>query len=172
MRSRLLAAGVALAALALTASAAAAAKASFAGTWVLDLSRSEGLPPGLEQTVTITHEGDKLDLVIKQKTPQGERTVNENFVLDGKTVDFKPPTPQNPNAPQPRNGKRTARWLPDGSGIEIVDTWDVDTPDGADTMEMKRKWTVAADGKTFTVEQNFKGMLGLSQSKRVYVKQG
>ena len=172
MRSRLLAAGVALAVLASGAAAAAAAKANFAGTWVLDLSRSEGLPPGLEQTVTITHEGDKLDLVIKQKTQQGERTVNESFMLDGKQAEFKPQAPPNPNAPQPRNGKRTARWLPDGGGIEIVDTWDVDTPDGADTMEMKRRWMLAADGKTFTVEQSFKGMLGLSQSKRTYVKQG
>ena len=171
MRSRLLAAGVALAALALGATAAAAAKANFSGTWVLDLSRSEGLPPGLEQTVTISHEGDKIDLTIKQKTPQGERTINESFMLDGKQADFNPPTPP-PNQPQPRNGKRTARWLPDGGGIEIVDTWDMDTQDGPDTFELKRKFTLAPDGKTFTVEQNFKGALGLSQTKRVYVKQG
>lgn len=169
MRSRMLQACAVLAALALGASAAAA-KANFAGTWVLDLSRSEGLPPGLEQTVTITHEGDKLDLVLKQKSPQGERTVNESFMIDGKQAAFNPPAPP-PNQPQPKNGKRTVRWLGDG-GIEIVDTWDVDTPDGLDTMELKRRWTLAADGKSFTVEQSFKGMLGLSQSRRVYVKQG
>jgi hypothetical protein len=171
MRSRVLAACAVLAASALVASAAAAAKASFAGTWVLDLSRSEGLPPGFEQTVTITHEGDKLDLVLKQKSPQGERTVNESFVLDGKQAAFNPPPPP-PNQPQPRNGKRTARWLAGGAGIEIVDTWDVDTQDGPDTFELKRRWTLAPDGKTFTAEQSFKGALGLSQSKRVYVKQG
>ena len=170
MRSRLLKACVALAALALAVSAAAAEKANFAGTWALDVTRSEGLPPTLVQTVTITHEGDKLDLVLKQKTPQGERTVNESFVLDGKQEEFKPQAPP-PNQPQPRNGKRTARWLADG-GIEIVDTWDVDTPDGLDTMELKRRWTLAPDGKTFTVEQSFKGTLGLSQTRRVYVKQG
>jgi len=171
MRSRLLKVCAALAALALTISAAAAEKANFSGTWVLDVSRSEGLPPGLEQTVTITHEGDKFGLVLKQKTPQGERTVNESFMLDGKQADFTPPPPP-PNQPQPRNGKRTARWLADGGGIEIVDTWDMDTQDGPDTFELKRRFTLAPDGKTFTVEQNFKGALGLSQSKRVYVKQG
>ena len=170
MRSRMLAACVVLAALALTVSAAAAAKANFSGTWALDLSRSEGLPFGLEQTVTITQNEDKLDLVLKQKTPQGERTINESFMIDGKQAAFNPPAPP-PPAPQPKNGKRTARWLADGA-LEIHDTWDVDTPDGLDTMEMKRKWTLAADGKTFTVEQSFKGMLGLSQTKRVYVKQG
>jgi hypothetical protein len=170
MRSRMSAAGVALAALALAASAAAAAKANFTGTWVLDLSRSEGLPFGLEQTVTITQDGDKLDLVLKQKTPQGERTVSESFMIDGKQAAFNPPAPP-PSQPQPRNGKRTARWLGDNS-LEIHDTWDVDTPDGLDTMELKRRWTLAPDGKTFTVEQSFKGMLGLSQTKRMYVKQG
>ena len=170
MRSRLLQACAALAALALAVSAAAAEKANFTGTWSLDVSRSEGLPPSLQQTVTITHEGDKVDMVIKQKTPQGERTVNDSFMLDGKQAAFTPPAPPPPQ-PQPRNGKRTARWLADGS-IEIHDTWDMDTPDGLDTMEMKRKFTLAADGKTFTVEQNFKGQLGLSQTKRVYVKQG
>jgi hypothetical protein len=173
MRSRLLQACAALAALAIAtaASAASAAKANFAGTWTLDVSRSEGLPPNLEQTVTITHEGDKLALVIKQKSQQGERTINETFMLDGKQADFNPPAPP-PPAPQPRNGKRTAAWLADGSGIEILDRWDVTTPDGDDTMEMKRKFTLAPDGKTFTVEQAFKGTLGLSQSRRVYVKQG
>ncbi|HLL76195.1 MAG TPA: hypothetical protein VK421_13155 [Pyrinomonadaceae bacterium] len=171
MRSRLLKACVALAALALGASAAAAAKANFAGTWVLDLSRSEGqFPPGLEQTYTITQEGDKLDLSLKQKTPQGERTLTDTIVLDGKQVAFNPPPPP-PNQPQPRNGKRTARWLADG-GVEIIDTWDIDTQDGPDTFEMKRKWTLAPDGKTFTIEQNFKGTYGLSQTKRVFVKQG
>ncbi len=170
MRRRMLAAGVALAALALGSAASAQTKSNFAGTWVLDVSRSEGLPPSLQQTVTITHEGDNLSLVLKQKTPQGERTINESFVLDGKQAAFNPPAPPPPN-PQPKNGKRTARWLPDG-GIEVHDLWDVDTPDGLDTMEMKRKFTLAPDGKTFTVEQSFKGMLGLSQSKRVYVKQG
>ena len=171
MRSKLAAAGALLAALALGTAAAAAAKANFAGTWVLDLSRSEGLPPGFEQTVTITHAEDKLDLVLKQKTQQGERTVNESFTIDGKEAAFTPPAPP-PNQPPPRNGKRVTKWLADGAGIEIVDTWDVDTADGPDTFQMKRKWTLAPDGKTFTVEQSFKGTFGLSQSKRVYVKQG
>lgn len=170
MRSRMLTACAVLAASALGVAAAAAAKSNFSGTWVLDVARSEGLPPTLQQTVTITHEGDKLDLVLKQKSQQGERTVNETFVLDGKQAAFNPPPPP-PNQPQPRNGKRTARWLPDG-GIEVADTWDLDTPDGPDTFELKRKWTLAPDGKTFTVEQSFKGMLGLSQTKRVYVRQG
>lgn len=170
MRSKMLAACAALAALALAVSAAAAQKANFTGAWSLDVSRSEGLPPSLQQNVTITQDGDKVEMVVKQKSQQGERTVNDSFLLDGKQAAFSPQAPP-PPAPQPKNGKRTARWLADGS-MEIHDTWDVDTPDGLDTMEMKRRFTLAPDGKTFTVEQNFKGMLGLSQSKRVYVKQG
>jgi hypothetical protein len=44
---------------------AAAAKADFSGTWILDKSKSEGLPPGMDQTMTVVHTGDKLSLETK-----------------------------------------------------------------------------------------------------------
>ena len=170
MRRSLVAACAALAALSLCVAVAAAAKANYSGTWVLDLSKSEGMPAGLEQTVTITQTDDKLDLVIKQKTQQGERTVNESHVLDGKAVEFKPNVP--PNQPPPTNAKRVSKWTADGAGIEILDTFDVETPDGQITMVIKRTWTLSADGKTMTVIQDVKGQIGGSQTKRIYNKQG
>jgi hypothetical protein len=171
MRRSLVAACAALAALTLLCVAAgAAAKANYNGVWVLDLSRSEGLPAGFEQTVTITQADDKLDLVIKQKTPQGERVINENHVLDGKEIEFKPSVA--PNQPPPKNAKRVSKWTADGAGVEIVDNYDVDTPDGVITVVVKRTWRLAADGKTMTVVQDVKGTMGASQTKRVYNKQG
>ena len=170
MRRSLVAACAALAALTLCVAAAAAAKANYNGTWVLDLSKSEGLPAGCEQTVTITQAEDKLDLVIKQKTQQGERTVNESHLLDGKAVEFKPNVA--PNQPPPANAKRVSKWAADGAGVEILDTFDVETPDGVVTIVVKRTWTLSADGKTMTVIQDVKGQIGSSQSKRVYNKQG
>ncbi len=169
MRRSLVAACAALAALSLCVAVAAAAKANYSGAWVLDLSQSEGLPAGFEQTVTITQADDKLDLVIKQKTQQGERVFNENHVLDGKEIEFKPNVA--PNQPPPKNAKRVSKWAADGAGIEILDVFDVDTPDGLITMVIKRRWTLSADGKTMTVIQDVKGQLGGSQTKRVYNKQ-
>ena len=167
---RMVAACAALAALSLCVAAAAAAKANYSGTWVLDISKSEGLPVGLEQTVTVTQTDDKLELVIKQKTPQGERTVNESHVLDGKAVEFKPNV--GPNQPPPTNAKRVSKWAADGAGVEIMDTFDVESPDGLVTIVVKRSWSLSADGKTLTVIQDVKGQLGGSQTKRVYNKQG
>jgi hypothetical protein len=173
MRRKLVAAGAALAALALGAAAAGAAaeKPNFTGTWVMDTAKSEGIPSGLEQTVTIKHEGDKLEMVIKQKTPQGERPpVTDNFMLDGQPVDFKPPTP--PNQPPPRKPKRVGKWTADGSGVELMDTYEVDTPDGPETIVIKRRWTLSSDGKTLIVEQDVKSPIGSSQARRIYNKQG
>lgn len=171
MRRSFTAAAAALALLSLgVAAAAAAAKPDFTGTWVLDLSQSEGLPAGFQQTVTVKHAGDKLELVIKQKSAQGERTVEEAHTLDGKAIDFKPPVP--PNQPPPRNPKRTSKWTADGAGIEILDTFEVDTPDGPETIVIKRTWTLSADGKQLVVNQDQKTPIGSAQSRRVYNKQG
>lgn len=169
MRRSLIAAAASLALLSLTVAAAAAAKPDFTGTWVLDTARSEGVPPTLQQTVTVKHEGDKLEVVIKQKSAQGERTVQETHALDGKQVDFTPPVP--PNQPPPRNPKRTSRWTADGAGVEIVDTFEVDTPDGPETIVIKRTWTLSADGKQLIVNQDQKTPIGSAQSRRVYNKQ-
>ncbi|MFL6229616.1 MAG: hypothetical protein ACJ741_12650 [Pyrinomonadaceae bacterium] len=62
-----------LAALALftALSLAAAAKANFGGTWVMDAAKSEGMPPGLEQTLTVKQDGDKIETNVKIKSPLG-----------------------------------------------------------------------------------------------------
>jgi hypothetical protein len=69
----------------------AAAKANFSGTWVMDAARSEGLPPGVEQTLTVTQEGDRVELELKVKNPQGEQKVKDGYTLDGSEVEFAPP---------------------------------------------------------------------------------
>lgn len=168
MKRKLTAAGAALALLSLSA-ALAAAKANFSGTWVLDASKSEGLPPGMTQTLKITQNEDKLDIELKLKGPDGnERTVNDSFTLDGKETPFKPVVM---GGPEPRNPKRTAKWAADGNGIEMVETAEVDTPDGPDTIQMTRKWSLSADGKTLIIEQKFIGPMGSQQTKRVFAKQ-
>src|ERR1041385_1965225 len=92
---------------------AASAKADFNGTWALDKSNSEGLPPGMDQTMTVVQTGDKLMLETKLITQEGERVVSDLYMLDGKEAEF---TPKAPNG-QAGKGKRTAKWAADGNGI-------------------------------------------------------
>src|SRR5262245_35668416 len=128
----------------------ASEKPDFSGTWVLDKSRSFSNPPGLDQTITIVHTGDQVKADSKVITAQGERTINEVFNLDGKEAEFTPAT-----GPPGGKGKRRASWLPDGRGILIVDDVTRESPEGAVTDQVSRKWTLSSDGKTLTVDYFF-----------------
>jgi hypothetical protein len=164
---------VALAASALAA-AGAAAKANFTGTWVMDAARSEGLPPGVEQTLTVKHEGERVEIELKVKNPQGEQTIKDGYTLDGAQVEFTPPPAVKTftgDMPTIGKGRRTVKWAADGGAFIITELVDVKTLEGPDTMKAVRMWTLSPDGKTLTVEQRLQTPNGLAMNKRVFVKQ-
>ncbi|HEX8160998.1 MAG TPA: hypothetical protein VF538_03945 [Pyrinomonadaceae bacterium] len=172
MRSKFAAAGAGLAAFVLFAAvAAAAAKPNFAGTWVLDAAKSEGVGgpqggPAAEETMTIKQDGDKLTVERKIKGQQGERTQNDTYTADGKETDFTMQMRGNET-----KGKRTAKWSADGNMLEVNDKASFDTPNGAMTMESQNKWSLSADGKTLTIEGTRTTPRGAQKIKRVYTKQ-
>lgn len=147
--------------------ASAAAKPDFSGKWVMDKTKSEGVPPGMEQTMTVTQTGDKIELETMIKSQQGERTIKDSYTADGKETDF---TPQGPQGAMGK-GKRTAKWSADGTALEVSETATLEGPNGADEVSATRKWWLAADGKTMTIELTFSGEQGMQKSKRVFVKQ-
>ena len=139
----------------------------FAGTWVLDAAKSEGLPQGVEETMTVKQEKDRFTVESKMKSPRGERTMNMDFAADGKESAFTMRMMQNE-----LTGKRTAKWSADGPALEMTETADVPTPDGGTaSIKVWRKWALAADGKTLTAEETRTGPRGEQKTKRVYAKQ-
>ncbi|MCA1575783.1 MAG: hypothetical protein LC794_00305 [Acidobacteria bacterium] len=146
--------------------AVASAKADFSGTWILDKTKSEGLPPGLNQTMTVVQTGDKLSLETKLINDEGERVVSDSYMLDGKEAEF---TPQTPNGPAGK-GKRTAKWSADGNGIEVIENSTFDGPEGPVNIQMTRIWTLSADGKTLKIDLTADGPNGKQQVKRTFVK--
>ena len=143
----------------------AADKPNFSGTWVLDKDKSFSNPAGLEQTMTITHNGDQIKLEGKQKSARGEVDLNESYMLDGKQIDFTPPNP--PNA----KGKRKASWLPNNKGILIEDEITSNSPEGQEVTQLiARKWQLSPDGGTLTIDYYFDGPRGSFEGKRVFVK--
>jgi hypothetical protein len=147
--------------------AAAAAKADFSGKWVMDKAKSEGVPPAMEQTMTVTQTGDKIELETKITAPQGERVIKDTYTADGKETDFTPQGAQGVIG----KGKRTAKWAADGKTLEVSETATLEGPNGADEVSATRKWSLAADGKTLTIELTFSGEQGMQKTKRVFVKQ-
>jgi hypothetical protein len=157
---------VVLAAVALGA-VTVAAKANFSGVWTLD--KSEGLPPGMTQVLTITQNGDRVEVERKVKMAEGEeRTVNDAFVLDGKEADFKPLIIG--GGATVKKAKRTSKWAEDGNGFDAAEEATLDGPEGEDTIKVTQRWSLSADAKTLTIELDMQGPGGAVKTKRVFVK--
>ena len=175
MRSKFTAAGLALALL-VSVAAVGAARASaqakvsmsdFNGVWVLDAAKSEGVQPGMEETMTVKQDGSSFTIESKIKNQRGERTMNNAFTADGKEGEFTMRMMQNET-----KGKRTAKWSADGKTLEVAEGMSFQTPDGTNVdAKTTRKWSLAADGKTLFIEENRTGGMRAGQSKRVYAKQ-
>ena len=146
--------------------AVALAKADFSGTWILDKSNSEGLPPGMDQTMTVVQSGDKVSIETKLITQAGEQVVADSYMLDGKEAEFTPKAPGG----QAGKGKRTAKWSADGNGIEVSENSTFDGPEGAVNVQMTRTWTLSADGKTLKIDIAAEGPNGKQLVKRTFVR--
>ena len=140
-------------------------KANFTGTWVMDRSRSEGVPPDMEQTMTVTQNGDTVNQETKVVTDQGDQSVAASYVLDGKEVEY--PVKR---AIGEGKGKRTAKWATDGNGFEIREEENVETPNGLVVLKFARKWAIAPDAKTLTIELDIDTPNGKQHTKRTFIK--
>lgn len=116
-----------------------AQKPDFSGSWTMDRARSFGLPGNMNQTITVTQSGDQIALETKLIQPNNERTMKDNYVLDGKERDFTPQTA--PGAP-PAKGKRTAYWMTGNKGILVEEVTTAETPNGPAVTKVTRKWTL------------------------------
>jgi hypothetical protein len=147
---------------------ASAAQADFTGTWVLDASRSEGLPEGMGQsTMTVQHSGDRIEIEIHSMTPMGERRTQDVYVLDGQETDFQPVF----NVEVSATGRRTARWSEERTGFEATERATAQAPQGEITITSVRKWTLAPGGETLTVELTSSGPQGEMKTTRVFTRQ-
>lgn len=146
---------------------AAAAKVDFSGTWTLDKTKSEGLPPQIKgQVMTVSQSGDKINIESKMTTDEGEQDVSDVYTLDGKPADF---TSKGPGGLEGK-GKRTAKWSADGNSIEVTEAITYDTPQGSINVDITRTWALSADGKVLTIDMNVSSAMGSQQIKRVLVK--
>jgi hypothetical protein len=147
----------------INASAMVTTKGNFSGIWTLDKERSSGVPPGMDQTMTVTHEGDSVKIETTLKGEQGEQVVPDSYTLDGKEKELERGTAK---------GKRTSKWTADGNGFEVTENVKAQTQDGGEVeLQTTRKWTLATDGKTLTIEMTVKGgPQGEQQLKRTFIK--
>ena len=116
--------------------------------------------------MTLTQTGDNLALQNKIATAEGDININDSFTINGKEVEFT----------QKRNdeeikGKRTSKWLAEDNSFESTEEFTVLGGDNVPTtQQITRKWVMAADGKTFTVDLFGKTPSGDLHTKRIFVK--
>ncbi len=144
--------------------AMAADKTHFSGVWIMDKSKSIGLPENMEQKMRVTLEGDKLELETELFVGDDVNTIHDAYTLNGQEVDF----PARLQSGQQTTGKRTAKWKEDGNGLEVRETATFDTPDGKVTITMQRKWTLSNEGKTLVIELNHTGPNGPISTRRTF----
>lgn len=138
----------------------------FNGKWSLEATKSEGIPPGIEQTMTILQNDQRIDVETKTISRQGELTIKSSYILDGREAEAELPGPM-PGITA--RGKQTARWAPGGFDSEDEGTFD--TPYGPATIKTVRKWRLSENGKILTIELLRTGPVTM-QSKRVFAKKG
>jgi hypothetical protein len=147
---------------------ATAAHADFTGTWVLDESRSKGLPEGMgETTMKVAQSGDRIEVELEWTTPMGEQRLSDVYVLDGKQMDFRPPVPSEVSA----TGTRTSRWSEGQSGFEATERATLQGPEGEVLVTAARTWALAPGGETLTIEMTVSGPQGEMKSTRVFIRQ-
>jgi hypothetical protein len=145
-----------------------ATQTDFTGTWVLDASRSEGLPEGIEQTMAVTHSGDRIEIETHTATPMGERQTQDVYVLDGVETDFQTVF----NVDITATGRRTSRWSEGHRGFQATEQSEVRGPEGQEgTISVVRTWTLAPDGNTLTIEMQISGPPGEMTTTRVFTRQ-
>jgi hypothetical protein len=144
----------------------AAAKPNLSGTWKLDKDRSFSNPPGLDQTMTIVHNGDEVKLDAKVTVQGREQQISETWTIDNQEHEFTPP-----GAAPGAKGKRKASWLPNGKSILVEDETIVKTPNGEVQQRTTRKYTLSADGSSLIVDYFIDRGAVSAESKRVFTKQ-
>ncbi|HXD30505.1 MAG TPA: hypothetical protein VN643_05295 [Pyrinomonadaceae bacterium] len=143
-------------------------KPSFVGDWKMDQERSFGLPPNQRQALKVSQAGDQIDFEIKLINPDGESTIKDSYIIDGKERDF---VPQGPAGPVPNaKGKRSGNWLPNGRGIAVDEQTTTETPKGPVTNKVTRRWTISPEGEL--VIDNYVDTATVSyETKRIFKKQ-
>ena len=145
------------------------ATVDFSGEWQLDKARSEGLPPGSDQAMSVKQQADRLDVKVQViGGPGGDRNVEDAYVVNGEATDFKPPMIGGGTV---KSAKRTAKWAAEGKGFDTSEQAEIEGSNGTDSIKATRTWRLSDDGKTLTIDMAMTMPDGsVNKSKRVFTK--
>jgi len=146
------------------AAGATNAPPNFSGTWVLDKSKSEGLPQQLANVdvIWVITQDDKQ---LKREQQLGQNVgQSATFNLDGseRTADL--------TGRIPGKAKLKAKWLEGGKTLELNSVLDGTFNGTAMTINTTEQWELAEGGKTLTVHHTREGPRGKQEFKLIFTK--
>jgi hypothetical protein len=146
--------------------AVGAAGANFAGTWVLDKSKSEGgqLARIDEMTYVVTQNDKTLTLDSTVKAGGQDRSQKATFNLDGSE------TMADVGGQMPGKASMKAKWLDGGKILEMVTVRNVEVQGNAVTITQTDHWELAEDGKVLKVHRKTESPRGPQESKLTFNK--
>ena len=148
----------ACASLLMCAPSAFAQKPDFSGSWTLNADKSDfGMMPKPEKaTRKIEHKDPELKYTSVQTTPNGERTNEVTYKLDGT---------ESINKLGNTEVKSVAKW--DGKNVVVDSKRDFQGTE----ITSKETWVLSEDGKTLNIDINVGTPQGDFTIKQVYEKQ-
>ena len=166
----------------------AAAPANFAGSWALDKSKSDGLPPQAANinglTLSVTQDAQQITVDSKMAMASQDASAaggpgqgggrgrgmgmfppSASYKLDGTET-----TADNPGG---RGGTTTfkAEWKDGGKTLELKRVSKLNFQGNDVTLTSTEDWTLSADGKTLTVKRTTESPRGTQSSTLVFNKQ-
>ena len=141
----------------------------FAGTWVLNRAKSEGLTGGLgdaEVQLVVTQDGKQLAAEQKTIIRGREQPSRElNYRLDGSETEAE--------VVRPLAGtmKLSARWIESSKTLELSSTITGESEGKQVTVTTKEQWQLIAKGNALKIERTRHSPQGAQTSKLYFEKQ-
>ena len=165
---RLLMSFVAICALVVGVLAVSAAPTNFAGTWVLDKQKSQGMQgPMANFDVTMIIVQDEKQITVETKLSGGDReipTQKATYNLDGSE------TTADTTGFMAGKGTYKAKWLDDGKNLELHSVVKGNRDGNEFTRTLADRWELAEGGKVLKVARKGEGRNGPYEQSLVFNK--
>jgi hypothetical protein len=149
----------------------AAAGTNFAGTWVLDKSKSEGLQRGMDtaQSITMVVTQDDKQIITETKVvgQDGEARPSQPFTykLDGSKTNV------DVTGRMPAKATLSAKWMGDGKVLELDQDRVMNLQGNEVNVTIKEHWELADGGKVLKLHRTTESPRGTQESKLTFNKQ-
>src|SRR5215210_4031676 len=154
---------VALCAMMIAVSAAGAAT-NFAGTWLLDKTKSEGLNPRMVEGGDIIYTVTQDDKTITVEAPGRGGTQKTVYKLDGSE------TTTQVEGQMPGKMTTKAAWKDNGKTLELTSVRSGNFNGNDFTATTTQHWELAEDGKVLKIHSKSESPQGAREAKYVFTK--